>query len=82
MVDRRKYDNKAAIMVGSVEEFQGQERKVVIISTVRTVDETEYIGNDEVRLSQIGFLRNPKVSTCWLSINDYHRTANHAQFSI
>ncbi|KAK3740617.1 hypothetical protein QZH41_009729, partial [Actinostola sp. cb2023] len=46
----------ADIKVGSVEEFQGQERPVIIISTVRS-DES-YVGTDVTH--SIGFLSNPK----------------------
>ena len=45
------------IKVGSTEEFQGQERKVIIISTVRS--DPEHIGHDIKH--QLGFLTNPKV---------------------
>ncbi|XP_064616004.1 LOW QUALITY PROTEIN: RNA helicase Mov10l1-like [Liolophura sinensis] len=44
------------IKVGSVEEFQGQERKAVIISTVRS---TENLLRFDVR-HNLGFLSNPK----------------------
>ncbi|KAK3102564.1 hypothetical protein FSP39_012227 [Pinctada imbricata] len=44
------------IRVGSVEEFQGQQRKVIIISTVRANE--RLIGHDK-RLT-LGFLSNPK----------------------
>jgi helicase MOV-10 len=44
------------IKVGSVEQFQGQERKVIIISTVRST--RDYDDFDEQH--NIGFLSNPK----------------------
>jgi helicase MOV-10 len=43
-------------MVGSTEQFQGQERKIIIISTVRS--QVELLKEDfEFNL---GFLKNPK----------------------
>jgi len=42
--------------VGSTEEFQGQERKVIIVSTVRSTP--EYVHTDSQY--RLGFLSNPK----------------------
>ncbi|XP_077191029.1 helicase MOV-10 isoform X2 [Paroedura picta] len=44
------------LKVGSVEEFQGQERRVLLISTVRS--QSEYFQIDED--FNLGFLKNPK----------------------
>ncbi|XP_060087208.1 helicase MOV-10 isoform X2 [Heteronotia binoei] len=44
------------LKVGSVEEFQGQERRVLLISTVRS--QSEYFQMDEE--FNLGFLKNPK----------------------
>lgn len=44
------------LKVGSIEEFQGQERRVLLISTVRSC--TEYLSVDED--FKLGFLKNPK----------------------
>merc|ERR1719186_713093 len=44
------------VTVGSTEEFQGQERRVIIISTVRS--RPQFVGMDEKH--RLGFLRNPK----------------------
>uniref|UniRef100_F6QM17 DNA2/NAM7 helicase-like C-terminal domain-containing protein n=2 Tax=Ciona intestinalis TaxID=7719 RepID=F6QM17_CIOIN len=52
------------VKVGSVEEFQGQERKIIIISTVRSQTET---ANEDFSLSEhdclptlLGFVSNAK----------------------
>ena len=45
-----------AVKVGSTELFQGQERRVIIISTVRSTD--QFIDSD--RKHNLGFLDNPK----------------------
>ena len=54
MLDRQKYSD---ITVGSVEEFQGQERRVIIMSTVRS--SVEHFPLDFY--AKLGFLRSPKV---------------------
>jgi superfamily I DNA and/or RNA helicase len=68
----RKFQNTKLdwrdVDVGSTEEFQGREKRVVIISTVRSKE--EFIDSDLVH--KLGFLKNPKrsvtnvqsISTC------------------
>ena len=48
--------NMSDIMVGTTEEFQGQERKVIILSTVRS--SPEYVSLD--RKHKLGFLADAK----------------------
>ena len=49
-------ENWNEITVGSTEEFQGQERRVIIITTVRS--QPELLQHDFTH--KLGFLRNPK----------------------
>ena len=49
-------NNLQEVTVGSTEEFQGQERRVIIVSTVRS--SPEYVSTDNQY--KLGFLKNPK----------------------
>ncbi|NWS21015.1 SDE3 helicase, partial [Pachyramphus minor] len=52
----KKLDDISQLKVGSVEEFQGQERRVILISTVRGF--STYLQFDKT--FRLGFLKNPK----------------------
>ncbi|KAH3800822.1 hypothetical protein DPMN_154465 [Dreissena polymorpha] len=58
LLAKRHIDNQNEITVGSVEEFQGQEFKVIIISAVRSDMTSAY--TDIYMVFNLGFLRNPK----------------------
>ena len=47
--------NRKGVTVGTMEEFQGQERKVIIVSTVRSSHEYVNIGS-----AMLGFIAEPK----------------------
>ncbi|NXA96964.1 SDE3 helicase, partial [Melanocharis versteri] len=54
--DLQKVPDISQLKVGSVEEFQGQERHVILISTVRSC--STYLQFDQT--FRLGFLKNPK----------------------
>ena len=47
----------SGVGVGQVEDYQGQESKIVIISTVLTSDENKYVASES---SSLGLMRDPK----------------------
>ena len=51
-----KSEGLGEVMVGSTEEFQGQERRIIIVSTVRSTP--QYVNTD--KQYKLGFLQNPK----------------------
>lgn len=55
----------ADIQIGSVEEFQGQEKKIIIVSTVRS--NPEYLSLDMD--FKLGFLKNPKVTLTYTVVS-------------
>ena len=54
--NKLKKEGYQDVMVGSTEEFQGQERRVITVSTVRS--SPEYVTTDSQY--KLGFLANPK----------------------
>ncbi|KAL4218612.1 Helicase MOV-10 [Mactra antiquata] len=66
MIKKKNFGRTGEIIVGSVEEFQGQENKIIIISTVRSQDNCVHEEppdgehNIKISITQLGFVRNPK----------------------
>ncbi|KAH3800782.1 putative helicase mov-10-B.1 [Dreissena polymorpha] len=55
---KKQTQDRSKIAVGSVEEFQGQEFNIIIISSVRSNRDSSYTEMDIIY--NLGFLRNPK----------------------
>ena len=68
MIEKRRFG--PGIKVGSVEEFQGQERRIIILSTVRSTKK-EFLEMDKD--FHLGFLNNPKVEQLLLKRLFYNR---------
>lgn len=64
----REFSKIKEVRVGSVEQFQGTESRVIIISTVRSSD--EFLRMDAI--FKLGFLKNPKVANLFSYILTSH----------
>ena len=53
---RMKLGESSEVMVGTTEEFQGQKRRIILVTTVRS--NPDYLQQDH--LAKIGFLKNRK----------------------
>ena len=62
---RSRLGDSSDVMVGTTEEFQGQERRIIILTTVRS--NPDYIQQD--KLANIGFLKNKKRFEFMIFIN-------------
>ena len=71
---RTKLGESSEVMVGTTEEFQGQERRIIILTTVRS--SPDFIQQDQ--LVQIGFLKNRKRFVFLLCYyHHYHHSHHH-----